>query len=208
MKRFFLLLLVSLLASMPALAENQLVMHAVTLARQMDALAGNETCLRVMSLSKKIATHVMTWAEGDHDQPRLIVLADATEALVAMRQELMQQEGIPEEMIDRLLYHQNVLTLPQRLAARQGAETLAAVSSVQTGMLLAEPEAAGAGVFILLYEAAVPVLVSWYAQNGAVSMSAMFVPDEGLAAQTSARAVEVWLKSNAYAFSCTEILLP
>ena len=49
------------------------------------------------------------------------------------------------------------------------------------------------GAMFLMYDNAVPILLVWYSDAGAVAISASFLPDDALNACASAEEVSAWL---------------
>lgn len=204
MRRFWMLVLVLCLLNTPALAENSLANRAVELAAACDALAEDEAYISAMigSGNSKMITLIESWAAGSHDQPELVVRVDTANLLKDMMAlyGMDSQDEWPDITV-QALNRRMTMSLPSMFNATQGAETLAASTAATSSVIFAS-DAQGSGLFVLLYENAVPVMAAWYAENGAVSMQATFMAQEELAACQSVEDIAAWLKEQGWELPC------
>lgn len=193
MRKIWAIWLALVLVTASAYAEDTLADRAVTLVQTCDALAGDESYCSAMTASGgAIGELLKAWADGNHDQPRLIVHAD-TSSMTSMIASLYGNDESPmlSETAMAALSKKYPATLPSMLNATAGAETLAAATIATTGVIFASDEQ-GSGMLIFLYDGAVPAAVTWYAENGAVSMQACFLAMDALnECQTAEQVSEV-----------------
>lgn len=206
MRKVWVILLALMLLTASAYAEESLTERAVALVRTCDALAGDESYGKAMSASGgKIGELLSTWASGDHEQPRLILhadtasLADTVNALCGNDDTLVLSETAMAEL--RKKYP---ASLPSMLNATAGAETLAAAAIITTDVIFAD-DTQGSGMFILLYDHAVPAAVTWYAENGAVCMQACFLAMDALVECQTAEDVNALLEEQGVALTFASV---
>lgn len=214
MKKILSMLLIVLLiitGTAGAEAAPTLAERASALAAEMAALAADETTVTLRGASGALLGLLGEWVQGDHTQPRMILAVDTalmTNALTAGVLAVSDVEDGPlREKAEEMLRLQAPSLLCTDLLGDMGANTLAAATAAKATMIFADAEADGSGLFILLYEDATPVMVSWYAQNGAVSMSSVFLPDDGLAAVKTGGEAALWLMKRDWPLPCTEVQL-
>lgn len=181
MRKIWVILLAMMLVTATAYAEDTLADRAVTLVQTCDALAGDESyCSAMTASSGAIGEKLKAWAEGDHDQPRIIMHADTSDIAGMIASLYGNDEAtLLSETAIAVLGKKYPANLPSMLNAASGAETLAAATIATTDMIFASDEQ-GSGMFILLYNGAVPAAVTWYAENGAVSMQGCFLAVDAL----------------------------
>lgn len=199
MKKAFALLLMLCLLCSCALAENPLAEKAVELVQRMDALAGStayRACIGVTG--GEMGRMVDAFAAGEHDQPRMVVAVDVSPFAALIMDQVTLDSVAREELLGKM-----ASAMVMQLVSARGTSTLAAVNSMMTGTIFAMEGEKARGIFLLLYENATPAAVSWTAKNGAVSMTAMFLPDDDLAACSSAQAVDDWFAARDVPVSCT-----
>ena len=151
-----------------------LIVRAEELARELDARAENETDVRSYSLSEREVDMILGWGAGSHDTPTDVLMLDLSMFMDALAQEI--PADAPEA--GRLMLHRRLGDVLLQAAINAGGATRVVASSVaRRNATFAAPVMNDSGLFLLLYEDATPVGVSWYAQEGAVSMTAVFLPD-------------------------------
>lgn len=205
MRKVWVILLALMLVTASAYADETLADRAVALVQTCDALAGDESYCDAMTASGTIGELLHTWAEGNHDQPRLIVHADTSDA-AGMVAALYGDEDAPlvSETALAALSKKYPASLPSMLNATSGAEVLAATTVATAGTIFAS-DVQGSGMFILLYDAAVPAAVTWYAENGAVSMQACFLAVDALTACQTAEEINAALEEMGWTFTLETI---
>jgi len=204
MKKCLVLLLALLLLVSCALAEEGLLSRSSALVKRMDALSGNATYRACISVSGgDMGRLVDQFAQGDHDQPRMAVAVDISGFTDQVMAQVASFDAALDPVAQQELLSKMASSVVLQLVSYKGAATLAAVNSMMTGEIFARQGAQGHGVIILLYEDATPAAVSWRAENDAVSMTAMFLPDEDLAACESAQAVADWFAAREIPVACS-----
>lgn len=203
MKKAFAVLLMLCMLCSCALAENPLADKAVELVQRMDALAGNATYRACISVTGgEMGRMVDAFAAGDHDQPRMMVAVDISEFTELVMGQVATFDAALDPVAQEELLSKMASSVVLQLVSARGASTLAAVNSMMTGTIFAMEGEEARGVYLLLYENATPAAVSWTAKSGAVSMTAMFLPDDDLAACSSAQAVDDWFTARDVPVSC------
>lgn len=181
--RRLLILLLCLLLSIPtacAEGENTLLRYATALGRELDELAEDDSHALHYTTEPEVLELVRSYGSGDHDRPyevRAVMLEEMQDTLSALL------EGIPEAGRRQM---ENMLPgmLKQSSTNSFGVNAVVANAILFKSVTFASQDVAGQGLWILLYEDAVPVAVSWYAENGAVHMEASFIPDIDAAFET------------------------
>ena len=204
MKKMFALLWTLCLLLTAALAEDDLVDQAVTLVQRMDALAGNATYRACISVSGgEMGRMVDEFAAGDHEQPRMVIAVDISEFTEQVMGQVATFDAALDPVAREELLSKMANSVVLQLVSAKGVNTLAAVNSMTTGTIFAREGEEARGVYLLLYENATPAAVSWTARNGAASMTAMFLPDDELAACQSAQAVDDWFAARDVPVVCS-----
>lgn len=204
MKKMFALLWTLCLLLTAALAEDDLVDQAVTLVQRMDALAGNATYRACISVSGgEMGRMVDEFAAGDHEQPRMVIAVDISEFTEQVMGQVATFDAALDPVAREELLSKMANSVVLQLVSAKGVNTLAAVNSMTTGTIFAREGEEARGVYLLLFEDATPAAVSWTARNGAASMTAMFLPDDELAACQSAQAVDDWFEARDVPVVCS-----
>lgn len=169
---------------------------AVELAQRIDALAENDTYLTVMFGSDKLAEKVQEIAAGEHGQQyTMMVNVDLTGAVASFMERLAVDVDISDPIVnEEITKRLNSAVLFQAIAA-QGTETLAIANSITTDTMFATDEKPGGGFYLIFYGEHTPVAVTWAVENGAASLSAMFVPVAELKTCTTPQQVAEWFAS-------------
>ena len=191
MKKLFVFLMVLCVLASSACADT-LAQEACKLAQQIDAMGDNEEYLKILIGSGDVIGMARQMAEGDYNEPTMMVSVDLTNAKDLLLKNLVGEFTLEDPAIrENLMGRVNTAMIHQVVATR-GALALAATSVLTAGNLFACDMEPGDGMFLIFYGEYTPVAVSWVAKNGAVSMSAMFVPLEELAACTTPEMVADW----------------
>lgn len=169
-------LLLCLLMPLTALAEESLLGKALLVAERVSAQADDETWMAMMlrNVDEEIRERMVG---AGHDSPRLVVEAEVAPIVTMM--------------------------LGTQLLTELGTETLAMCMVAEADTIFAA-ELSGAGVFVLLYDDASPILVTWTASNGAVKMRGLCLPYEDLAKCASAEEVDAWFDAHFWALGFRE----
>lgn len=153
-----------------ALASPALDGHARSLAAELLKLAGNEQYLTLLGMHETVADTVRAYAANENPIPRLVLCARTDDAQAANAL-LTQQIGY------------------------LGDVYMAAAGAMRANVIFADPDAAGAGLYLFLYEDGTPIIVTWKGENGAYHLSAAFQPGELLASCQNADDVNAWAES-------------
>lgn len=179
MKRILTLMLLLALTLTCVRAESgmeniTLIVKAQDLAEDLDALAEDEAHIRDFSLDEHVVDMILGWGAGNHDVTAEVWMLDLSMFMGALVQELPAEA--PEA--GRVMLHRSLgQVLLQAATNAGGADMVAASAVARTTTTFAAPVLNDSGIFLLLYEDAAPVGVSWYAEEGAVNMTAVFLPD-------------------------------
>ena len=174
----------SLMADVPPMDGPARSERALLLAEELRALAASDAWLEMCGLPQSTAEKASGFAAAGESAPRLF--------LEVTRQGFFSGAEWPDGLLEAYGESRLVSVMLTSLVAAEDTETLAAVSSLQTNVLYADETAEGSGMYILLYEEDAPIVVSWYAENGAVNMSASFLPVEGLMSCRTRWEVQTW----------------
>lgn len=174
MKKLLLLLMVFVLVMPAAYAEgeNTILRYAVEMGRKLDALAEDEAYFAPYDLDEGIMNYIRAYGEGDHDRPIRVVGFDLNEYI----ERLDEAEDIPEAALRQVL-NRTPAQLIQALATSYGGDPIILPSVLRTGVTFAARNVEGREVWVLQYEDAASIAVGWYAENDAVHMQAMFLPE-------------------------------
>lgn len=169
MKRLLTILLALLLAIPAAMAEEPtLVERAIALGAALDQLAEDEEYLAQHMIFGKDKERIQAFAKGDRTMPVRIAALDMEDVLAQL---LPQHDELPEAM-QRDVRQRMPMAFVNSLNSQQGSDMLILSMYIQISNIFPAPGVTGQGVWILYYEEASPVAVSWYAENDAVMMNA------------------------------------
>lgn len=186
MKKLICALLALLLMIPAALAEgeNTLLRYAVELGWELDALAEDEERSKQYTADPEILEMVRSYGAGSHDKPCEVRAVNLDDALEMMPEEY---RSLPEN-VQRQLLNALPRLLVQASINTYGVKAVVANTILRANVTFAAEQAEGQGLWVLLYEDAASVAVSWYAENGAVHMEASFLP-EGMDTMLDTRAI-------------------
>lgn len=174
MKKVMLILL-SLLLALPtahAEGENNLLRHAVELGRELDALAEDEERIRLYTTGAEVLSMVRAYGAGSHEEPCEVRAVVLDEILALMSEEMAELPDSGKRQVQNMLPG----VLKQGYINGFGVNAVVASTILNASVTFSDDQARGMGLWILLYEDAAPIAVSWYAENGAVRMEAAFLP--------------------------------
>ena len=178
---------------LPPLRDDPMLQHVVEIAHRIDILAENERFMYYYTYEEVSREQIEAVSWGSHARPAkayhldgqtlidaLYAGADASQLLDFTRPELMGDL---------------VGELPEILWGRREESELSLLALLARYKVFALEREAGCGLFLLLYEDASPVLVTWKAYNGCVEAAAVFMPDAELAAAADCQAASAWFAS-------------
>lgn len=175
---------------LPPLRDDPMLQNVVEIAQRIDILAENEMFMSYYTYGMVDDAQIEAVSYGDHTRPaRAFHLSGQTliDGLYAGAVEANMLDFTRPELLDDL-----VSELPELLWGRREETELSLLTMLARYKVFAMEEAEGCGLFFLLYEDGVPVLVTWFAGNGCVNAGAWFMPDEQLAAVTTAEELSAW----------------
>lgn len=178
---------------LPPLREDPMLQNIVEIAHRIDLLAESRL-FRAQYISYEVADEVIERVSyGDHSRPAQVFHMDGRQMIDAL------QAGVePSQQLDFTrpeLMRDLVDELPELLFGTREDGELHVLSVLWRYKVFEAPGASGCGLFVMLYEEAAPVVVTWMAQNDCVKVSACFMPDEALAAVRDARGAAEWFAS-------------
>lgn len=192
------------------LPEDVFLGHAVEIARRLDLMA--ESSVYYAYCNRSGATQEL-WDEvsrGDHTTPSRIFSLSGERLVYGLsggqpenapwldltRADLRRDmtHGLPDVMYVGM--KQETVSLCKTLARYK-------VFAYDAGVVLPQSMGRndvslagdGCGLLVMLYDGGTPVVLPWHSQNGAVSISAFFMPDAALEACQSAEDVAAWFAS-------------
>ncbi|MBQ8201693.1 MAG: hypothetical protein IJZ74_08000 [Clostridia bacterium] len=179
------------------LPDDPFMTHAIEIAYRIELLAENNRFLWATGAYGVTEEMIESVSFGEHIMPSRIfhVSGDAlAQALysgaggnaAATATDLTLDFTRPE------LRRDLVESLPQMLWGVREESELYLLMILSRCKIFASPDTEGCGFFIMLYEGGAPVMLPWYAEGGAVSLAAMFLPDDELEACMTAEEVSAW----------------
>ena len=156
---------------------DTLVSRAVAVAELTCERSQDEGYLLLFTGDETVRSLAMQMGQG-HGEPRLILQANVPDSEMA--------QGLGASLVGKL-----------------GAEALSAASVASAGTIFAA-DVEGSGVLLALYDSAAPILINWHAEDGAVSMQAMLLPFDDLAACEGKEEVGAWFVSQGVKLSFAE----
>ena len=204
MKKLILMLLILMMTLSAAFAEgeNTLLRYAIELGRELDALADDEAHARQYTAEPEVLEIVRSYGEGNHDTPIEVREASLDEVLAMMPTLTagMSEAGTRQmqNMLPRMLLQSCINSF--------GVKMVVANTILHVDVTFALPGAEGQGLWVLAYENAAPIGVAWYAENGAVHMEAVFLPDDVNTAMDTRVIAAARPELDAYALSLADEL--
>lgn len=174
------------------LPADPFVAHVVEIARRIDLLAKNEMFMADQGYySWGPDPRIETLAGGDHTMPvRIFSILPGT--LIDALYSGMPADAVRMDFSRPELRRDLVESLPDMLTASMD-EALVDMNNLLARYKVFAYDAPGqCGMLLLLYADATPVIETWYESEGAIRLSAWFLPDEALAACSSAEEVVTW----------------
>jgi hypothetical protein len=170
--------------------------------------------LDIKQTPESLKTIARNWAAGITDSPRLVVQLDVeNQSHVVTTRGIFSQEP---PIVGFEAVSDAEVTIWQYLARSAGEESGVTGASYQEIMqvngqinastMYAEEGREGTGMYILLYEDAAPILLLVNAENGAVSITGLFLPSVKLQKCQNYGQVSLYLMLNGFGMSCQEIL--
>lgn len=174
-----------------ALPEDVFMANAIEIARRIDLLADNEMFMWNFASGVDEAV-VDKVTAGDHTWPRAVYAMDGHALWASM------YAGAPEgsavlDLSRPEVRRDLVWPLSDMLVGQRAADEMALIHLLARYKVFACERGEKFGAMFLLYDNAVPILLVWYSDAGAVAISASFLPDDALYACASAEEVSAWL---------------
>lgn len=174
-----------------ALPEDVFMANAIEIARRIDLLADNE--LFIWNFASTLNEAVLDKVSaGDHTWPKVVYALDGHafwEAMYAGAPEGSAVLDLTRPEIRRDL----VWPLSHMLLGQRAADEMSLIHLLSRYKVFACERGDAFGAMFLLYDNAVPILLAWYADAGAVAITASFLPDDALNACASAEEISAWM---------------
>lgn len=172
------------------LPEDPFMANAVEIARRIDLLAKSEVFLDYCDSTYSTLEEVQAVSWGDHTWPARVYEVSGEELVSAMTGGVadaawldMSRAEIRRDLVD---------TLPEMLLYDVEEAVADRISLLARMKVFASDRPEGCGFLVMLYADAAPIVLPWYSEEGAVKLSAFFMPDEKLAACVTAEEVSAW----------------
>lgn len=176
------------------LPEDPFMAHAIEISRRIELLARSRNFLSYYDYSNTTWEQIDTLTRGDHTNPARIFEMTGEAMLTALSAAVPEGNTLPD--LSRVEMRRDLVSnLPEMLISEMTHDERSLITTLWRVKVFACADVEGCGMMTMLYEDAVPILVMWYADRGAVSMSACFMPDDALAACTTAEQVAEWFAS-------------
>lgn len=173
MKKLISLLLTLLMLLSVAFAEgeNTLLRYAVELGKTLDAMPLSEELVEYINRDKDVRALADDIGKGNRNTPTKVVAMEYRDLGEANLQEYFPDSPEQEK---RSILDKN---LPFMLMVELVGETIGSFTAQVT---FSAPDVTGQGLWVLYYEDALPVVVAWYAENGAVHMEGSIFAKRGV----------------------------
>lgn len=176
------------------LPEDPFMAHAIEISRRIELLARSRDFLFYYEYSDLTWEQIDNLTRGDHTNPTRIFEMTGDAMLTALSAAAPEGSVMPD--LSRAELRRDLVSdLPDMLMTELTYDEQSLLHTLWRVKVFACADIEGCGLMTLLYEDAVPILVMWYADRGAVSMSACFMPDDALAGCTTAEQVAEWFAS-------------
>lgn len=172
------------------LPEDPFMANAVEIARRIGQLAQSERFMWYYDYSGATQEQIEAVAGGDHTMPARVFHISGEQLIVGLYSGA--EAGAMLDFTRVELQRDLVSSLPEMLLGVREETELSLIYLLARYKTFACDTAAGCGLYIMLYEDATPIVLPWYAENGAVKISAFFMPDAALTACTDAAEVSAW----------------
>lgn len=179
------------------LPEDTFLGNAVEIARRLDLLAESEPFFAYCNRSGATREMWDAISRGDHTTPSRIFALDCETLLMGLTDG--NPEAAPWFDLSRVeLRRDMVSTIPEMMFIGMDKEVVSCIKMLGRYKVYAPTDGSyqdGAGLLVMLYDGGTPIVLWWYANAGAVSISAFFLPSEALEACVSAEDVSAWFAS-------------
>lgn len=172
------------------LPEDPFLGHAVEIARRMDLMAKSSVYFQYCNRSDATPERWEAVTRGDHTTPVHIFSLSGEE----LRNGLTGgPENAPWLDLSRTEIRRDIVaSLPDMMFAGMETDDVRLVQMMGRYKIFAADVPDDCGLLVMLYEDATPVICFWYSNQGAVSISAFYMPDPALEACASPEEVAVW----------------
>ncbi len=176
------------------LPEDVFIGHAIELARRVDMLAESSVYFTYNNLANVSEECWELVSRGDHTTPSRIFSLSG-EALHQVLTGGDEQSATWFDLSRPELRRDMVHALISMMQMKLDSDAHMATSFLARAKVFVWDGPDSCGFLVLLYEDAVPAVISWYSDQGALQMSAYLLPDEALEACVSAEDVAAWFES-------------
>lgn len=175
------------------LPEDEFLGHAVEIARRLGLMAESSVYFDYCNRSGASRERWDAVSRGDHTTPSRIYSLSGTELMLGLTNG--QPESAPWFDLSRPELRRDIVaTLPDMMFLGMDQEDVSLIKMMGRYKVFASDQE-GCGLLVMLYDGGTPIVCYWYSDNGAVSISAFFLPDEVLENCQSAEDVSAWFAS-------------
>lgn len=216
MKRMLTLLLalVLVLGMVPATAEGAELSfeQAADMAQYLREMAAGDY-LALKGVPQDLQRRAQQWAGGLEGETRLVVRLhfgdhaslNTLRAIFLQEHPMVVYEAESSFMIELVALTFSWAAMESQTAAASYEEIAEINDALRCGRMYAEDCEPGSELYLVLHEDAQPILILAIAENGAVDLSAWFVPGPKLKECKSAGEVSMWYMRNGLFLSCSEV---
>lgn len=172
------------------LPEDPFMANAVEIARRIDMLAKSEVFMAYCDSTYSSEEEIKAVSWGDHTWPARVFHVGGSALVEAMSDGVSDSAWLDMSRVE--IRRDLVDSLPDMLLYGMDEAAADLVSLLARMKIFASDLPEDCGFMVMLYDDAAPIVLPWYSDEGAVSISAFFMPDEALAACESAEAVSAW----------------
>lgn len=165
--------------------------HAVEIARRLDLLADSGVFYTYCNRSGASPEVWDFVSRGDHTTPAHIYTLSGETLMLGLT------GGDPSDTpwfdLSRTPLRRDIVaTLPDMMFVGMDKEVVSCIRMLARYKIFASDMPDDCGLMVMLYDDGTPIVLHWYSERGAVSISAYFVPDAALEACASAEDVAAW----------------
>ena len=166
--------------------------QALLLARVLHSMAEDEAYHTILEVPEEVAEEIRGFVSAGYEAPRLAAEADTTVTVVVSGRVGVNADYDIVTVTEELNARRVRTALSEQVGRAGGAEMLAGVSSLHASCIFADKNARGTGMYVFVFEDALPIDALWAGNEGAYEVTAFFHPLDDLNGCTSISDINTW----------------